>query len=504
MNHARILSLAIVAIFLGAAGIVSAGNAHVLGIFPPQTQNPDPSLSYGTGYSITYRHVDIRTNLSIASNNPLSQWTQTSTGAYVISVPPASVFSQYIQPTLTLQAEADSNAPPFGTEAYDAGDLSLNVTESIIFTPYSQYGVASPPVYLAHETRAVILVTSGSGYGLQDPVTFGAANMETNQSNSYGAMFGTVSVTFSITVSTFQATTGDFSLSYDHTFSNAVSGELYVFPGTGTLNVPNPQAVVIGNGNYTTLSGIINYGSYSLIIQGPNDFSKTVSLGNSTKLGQSWSYKFTPTQVGNYTVTLTNSVVQLNYHHVFGVTATMPQPTVVIDSSTSSGYITQGMQVNYTATMQFNTTLPVSFIINIWDGQSNQHSVNSAYQIEVNQQVHPAYNAASGIFSYNGSFIVNSEGVSAGYITVSVSGYYFNAATGQYLRSVNPGTVTIQVVPHHQPAPPGANYLGYIEAALVLGAGGAAAYFDPDTPAARYGIMGAAAVLALVLAGVVP
>ena len=502
MNHIRILSLVVVFIFLGTAGVVAGGNAHTLSLLPALSQNASPSLQHSEGYSIAYSHYTIRTNLSLASNNPLSQWSENSKGAYVISVPPGSDFSQYVQPTLTLQAEFDQNAVT--GEAYASGTMSLQVNETAIFTPYTSLGVAQTPVLLAHPSKDRSLSTSSSGYGPQLSLTFGSINIEYNSTQAYGAMYGILSFSYNITMQQFSETNGG-TMSVSHEFPDAVSGQEYVFPGTATLNTPNPQAVVVGNGNYTTISGTMNYGNYSLTINGPNGYSKTVSLGGSSRIGKPFSYQFVPTAVGNYTVTLTNSVVQLDYQNVFGVTATMPQPTVVVESSTASGYFTQGDVVNYTVTMNYQTSDPISFIINIWDGLANQHSVVSADQIAVNKEVKPSFNSSSGIFQYSGSFTVNSEGVSAGYITISASGYYFNAQTGQYLRSVNPGVATIQVSPHVSPAPvQSSSLIGYIEAALSLGAAGAAAYFDPDTPGAKFGIIGAGAILALVFMGVIP
>lgn len=505
-NPARIASYLLIFIFLGSAAFIGGSNAHLFSVLPGLQENATGSMSQSSGYSVGYSHYNFVFTLSIADSNPLSQWSSSNGNSYVISVPSGSTFSQYIQPHLTFYGEFDYHGS-FG-ETIGARTFTVTATETTTFTPYSAQGTPYNPITLARQTQNANYVTGSSGNGPQYQMQFKATTMNYNQTNQYNAMFGVIQVSVSV-----QLQSGTYTvwnpLQYtfgqiDQTQNGIVSGQMYVFPGTGTLNIPNPQSVVLGNGNYTTISGTMNYGHYWLAIGGPGGFLKNYDLGTSTGMGHHYSIQFVPPEIGNYTVVLSNSVVALDYQNVFGVNAVFNTPTIIIQTPSSSGYYNVNETIDYTVTLHQNTSLPVEFIINVWDGQSNQQTTNQAYQIIKNELVHPSMNLTTHQYQYSGSFEINTGGAAEGYVTITASAYYYSSTTNTYVRSVNPGVVTIEVSP---PVPPPVHishsYLGYLEGFGVLGLAGVAAYKDPETTGIKFGIIASAAILAAVLIGVI-
>lgn len=506
-SPARIASFIIIGLFLGSAGFIGGSNGHLFSILPGLQENTSGSVSASSGYSVSYYHYNFNFNLNIKDNNPLSQWTPSGANAYVISVPSGSTFSQYIQPSISVTGEFDYHGT-FG-EVYGQREFTIAYTETTSFTPYNQYGSAGNTITLAKDTENVPYTTGGSGYGPQETTQFSAVSINYNQTNQWNSMFGIITVSVGASISS-----GSYIVwnpleymlpSISQTQGSVVTGQIYSFPGTGTLNIPNPQAVVLGNNNYTTISGTMDYGTYTLVINGPGGFAKVYNLGTSTQMDKGFSVKFIPTQLGNYTVFLTNSVVNLRYQNLFGVSATFNQPSIIVNTNAGlSGYYKVNQTIHYTVTLSDNTTLPLTFIINVYDGQPNVQTTNQAYEIVTNEQVSPSYNSASHIWTYLGSFEINAGAGAMGYVTITASAFYHDSTTNEYVRSVMPGTATLEVAPPTPaPVPVSHSYLGYIEGIGVLAIAGVIAYIDPETTGIKLGIIASGAVLAMVLIGVI-
>ena len=91
-----------------------------------------------------------------------------------------------------------------------------------------------------------------------------------------------------------------------------------------------------------------------------------------------------------------------------------------------------------------------------------------------------------------------------GYVTITASAFYHDSTTNEYVRSVMPGTATLEVAPPTPaPVPVSHSYLGYIEGIGVLAIAGVIAYIDPETTGIKLGIIASGAVLAMVLIGVI-
>ena len=506
-SPARIISFVIIGLFLGSAAFVGGSNAHLFSVLPSLQQDTSGTISYVSGYSVSYYHYQFNFNMNIKDNNPLASWSPSNGNSYVISVPSGSVFSQYVQPSVSVQGEFDYHGT-FG-EVFGQRTFGITINAVYTFTPYSNYGSPGGTITLAKDSTTLQYTTGGSGQGSQMTAQFKAVNVDYNQTNQYNSMFGIIQVSYSVQLQSNSYTVWnplEYTLpSVDRSVNDVVSGQVYALPGTATLNIPNPQAVVLGNGNYTTISGTMNYGTYALTIDGPGGFQKVVDLGTSTSMNQAYSVKFIPTELGNYTVYLSNSVVDLDWQNIFGVSAIFNQPSIIVNTpAQASGYYKVGQTVNYTVTLNDNTTLGLSFIVNIYDGKPNTQTVNQAYVILSNTQFTPSYDSSTHIWTYHGSFEINAGAGAAGYVTITASAYYHDATNNEYVRSVNPGVVSLEVSsPTPSPPPVSNSYLGYIEGIGVLAVAGVIAYVDPETTGIKFGIIASAAILAAVLIGVI-
>lgn len=506
MNHIRMLSIGIVAIFLGASllAFITPSTFNQLGIQSSTLNNTQTYVSE-THTAVTFGNSwqdSISTSLNLqVQPNGAGQWYNGTTSAYVISVPSDSNanFIQSIQPSVTVKSVNTRYATNFfgSNVAWSQIDAqnSITYTEKVIYTPYSftgNYYGSSFQVGNTFTSSVQSINTPNSGtLGSQSPFDFPSYQANENATNFFNSQTGILEFEISANATFFQG-----SVSGDTQTLNMFA-EIYIVPGTGTLNPPTNVQL----GNSVMIKGTISYGDYSLLITSPTGTQTTKNIGQFTTLGKSFGISYTPVQLGKYKVELYNSVVGLTETQFFSASTLLPTPQVLINTaSSSSGYYVQGQEISYTVDMSYNQSLPIQFELYIWVGAENSQPTSGSGNYLTDGTLHSAKDI-NGNYQFNGSFIIPANGKAAGAITVEAYAYYSNASS--LLVSKNPGVTQIQVgASTHHVTPTSGFMLGkFLVALSVIIIGGVAAYFDPDTINMRVLVFVSSLVFALVYYG---
>lgn len=467
----RMVSIGVIVALLAVSGLSYAAP----GLFQfgeSLSQHADGIMTQSFGYSIYYSHSAFYFNLSLADNNPLSTWSPTTSNAYVISVPSGSLFSQTLTPSVTIQGEYDTNQL-FG-EAYTADTFQITIYANMTFIPYANGVPSGSLVNIGHYIATPTYNTVTSGVGSPITVALQAVSMNLNQSNSYNAMNGIVEESIDVSISSSTANSGLTSAFPPEHQNNVAYAEIYVFPGTGSLNQPNTVQV----NNPVTISGTTSYGDYYLLITTPSGSQTTIKLGQTTTLSHKFSQSYTPQELGKYTVSLVNSVVQLTTTQIFSVSVVLPTPTIqVLTPSPSSGYYSTGQTINYHVDMVYSSSLPIQFNLYIYAASSGNQPPQSSSQW-ISYDIYVKATNSNGLYSYNGTFTIPSAAEQTSAVTILAYATY--TASNGSLYASNP--VHAQISVGHTTPPVHGSAKGNLLLAIgVLLASLVVAVVNPDT-----------------------
>lgn len=474
----RMVSLAIILIFF-TGSMVSIADPGLLQIGSSGLSN-DMSVTVQRSVNFlgsTEVGATITGTISFSTQNPLSVWSASNGNSYVISVPSSANFFQSAQLNWEYST-AMGSYPNYGINGFQ-------IWETVLYESYNE----NSQHYMQWETQY-----NGSGETLTNinnvlaPQNFPAFDFNMNSSSApYYSQYGVYKFEFQ-----WQINDGWNGASGWHALP-ALYAEVYVMPGTGSLN---PPATVQIN-NPVSITGTLSYGSYYLLVTAPDGSQQTIQLGESQSISTSFSKSYTPTQLGKYKVELVNSVVQLTTTQFFSASIVLPTPTILVTTPASSGYYTVGEQVTYTVNLQYNSTIPLQFNLYIWSGVLNQQPNSGSGQfIDENIFVTPTHSGTQ--YTYNGTFVIPQNALQTGAVSILAYATY-TASNGTFYAS-NPAKAQISVG-HTTTSSTGLNWLSIVEGVAIFFIGIILAIVIPDTVPMRILIVGSGVVFALSISG---
>lgn len=480
---ARKISVISILIFFALAGI-SVAQPNLLQIGSQSLSNN--LTSSDTQSSLGLTGSTWNNQITFSDSNPVSVW-QSSGSPYVISVREGSLFSQNanLKGTISVSVSSYLNYGVNWLKYWETVDYkSLNPNSPHYLTWENEY------------TSSVITYTTsdgGRGFSGSFPITYSSFDFNKNSSTApYFSQYGIYR--FSLN---WQINDGWNGASNTQTLTPTYA-EVYIVPGTGTINTPSNVLV----GNPITLSGTMNYGSYYLLITAPGGSQKTIPLGVSSQLDKSWTTSYTPETLGKYHVELVNSVVNLAETQFFSASALFPTPQIqVLTVADSSGYYSVGEKIDYKIIMNYNVNLPVQFNVYIWSGVLGQQPTSGSGEYIVdNAYVTASFN--NGTYTYDGSFIIPNNALQTQSISIIAYGYY--ATSGNLTVSKNPAEVQISVgTPTHKVLSKGTNLMAIVEAIAITLVGLIIAILNPDLIPWRIVTVISAVISAMIIYGAV-
>ncbi len=476
----KTLSIAVIVIFI-ILGMVAVTVPSMASITSTPLNNNDTYAKIWAGSSGAY--ISVAESIAV-SPNPIQDeiWTPGATNVYVISVPKGNIFSQSIIPQLEW-----SNPSKPGWS--DLTNWYINGTVSY---EYSQYDYSTGSFEQAvtigqGNLTASGIFQSGSGYVAITPGSFPVEWNVTPQ-NDINSAFGilTVKMHAIYTVETSVAgLTGNV-----YTGSGTVFAQIYVVPGTSTIN---PIRTVFA-GQKVYITGTTWYGDYNLIIRNPsgvvvyNNTLPSLTTPYPNDFNVSWQ---TPTGVyGEYTVEVYNYVVQTSQEQFFSVakytgTASgfLPNPIITVSSpGTLSGVYRPGTLVTYTIQEQFSQTqtIPntVYFNVNIWVGSASEEPPASS-GAWISYNMNDSGTLSGKTFTYTGSFVVPYS-ASGNYITIDVVAVGLNTTTGGTIWYASQPVTYELSIGNTPPPPPVTHMYAIFEIIGFVVAGLVSSYLLPD------------------------
>jgi hypothetical protein len=392
-----------------------------------------------------------------------TQWSNDPTGVYSVSVPSGALATEAgVSPqstTATIQIRYYVN----GVEQTGSTNAEFTVDVAALYESTSGYQNFEIP-YNGGGGQTVYQFTATDTGSYTTPAWF----FDQNATNSFNSMSGIVN--FGVNIAFTQAGT-------NYKMPNMYAQQ-YVVPGTGTFNLPSQTAQV---GQQTNISGTMNYGTYALQITSPTGQQQTVNLGSNAKLNTPFNYGFTPTQLGIYTVVLTNTMVGLTQTQLISVKQLLTQaPTIVIKTTTSTGYYLNGQTINFEIIEPQNGTNLANpeFNLLIYNGNQEPVSGTGNFYIDGNVQA----TLTNGNYTYSGSFTINPNGQALGTISIVAtfitSGYSAGSQATHISIRVGYQSVTVPT------------YLAYEIGIIALIAAGLVAGFDRTDLILRYAVFG--------------
>lgn len=482
MNGKRIIALLTMAILLGMTGVAIAHPSSFQAVaLPGLEDNSIGSASVsitsggilGIGATTTTYQVFVGMNLVQSAGTPL-QWSTNPGTVYSVSVPSSSLTTE-------------TGVSPQSTQV-EITPLTFEQNGQVVSNPYNQIVIAN---YVAKAVYIPVDATSGqegtpivmkTWTGTTDTVN--GANLpsfafDKNTTNApYYSMSGIMQFTL------------DLSANFNGTSFNwpQLYAEQYVVPGMGTFNSPSQT---VGGGKPVTISGTVNYGTFALQITGPNGTNTIVNLGNFASYNNPFSYTFTPSQLGIYTVVLSNSMVGLTQTQVINVkNLLITPPTIIIDTTTKTGFYSNGQTVKFTLIEAANGSqiTGAQFNLLIYNGVTEPLSGSGDYYY--NQNVPATY--SNGNYTFSGQFTINPNGQALGKITIVAT-----LVSNSYQIGSPPSSLTISVGYNNYHPP---TYLMDEIGIAGLIAAGLVTAFDRDP--LRWGVLISGVIMFAVFLGV--
>ena len=417
-------------------------------------------------------------------------WVPGTTSVYVISVPYDSQFSQNVITYLSI------------TKTVESGQWTnwvLNTTLNVEYQPFDEstnsYSSIINNVYTSY-------LSEGGKFGnTVNNAQVGTFNVNLNFTQpNLNAMYGIL--TFKLNYVFHAMTTVGGYVSGYTTSTFSTYAQMYVVPGTGSLNQAIPSTVIQGHTFYMT--GQTWFGSYHLSLFSPQGVQvENISIPQNDLFNRSYTLS-SDAPVGIWHVQLYNSIVELlqvtiltvdAYHGVGGNNGYIPTPNVVLSKpSNPSGYYDVGQMVNVNVYDTIQPNMTVSFLISVWIGSQSQQPITGSsnyidYEINDSALVHDFKN-----YTYSFEFVIPSS-ASNSPITISVraeavnsSGYFGSL---QNIQTISVGYLT--------PPPGHSNLIYYLEIIGFLVAGLIAAYVVPDDILMKFGVFGSAGLAALMV-----
>ena len=391
-----------------------------------------------------------------------TQWSNDPTGVYSVSVPSGALATE-------------AGVSPQSTTVVVQIRYYINGVEQTAINANDEFGIQISAFYEGAAGAQAYYIPYNGGNGQTvyyvggtdtGSYTSPAFSFDQNATNQYNSMSGIVS--FQVGVGWKQGSS----------YAQYMYAQQYVVPGTGTFNLPSQTAQV---GQQTNISGTMNYGTYALQITSPTGQQQTVNLGSNAKLNTPFNYGFTPTQLGIYTVVLTNTMVGLTQTQLISVKQLLTQaPTIVIKTTTSTGYYLNGQIINFEIIEPQNGTNLANpeFNLLIYNGNQEPVSGTGNFYIDGNVQA----TLTNGNYTYSGSFTINPNGQALGTISIVAtfitSGYSAGSQATHISIRVGYQSVTVPT------------YLAYEIGIIALIAAGLVAGFDRTDLILRYAVFG--------------
>lgn len=426
-------------------------------------------------------------SIGMATNNPLQVWSPNNQNDYVIAVKPGSDFMQNAQVTANISIVHHLSGY---IEAVDY----LSVQENVYYMSLNSNSQHYNSWYLEYTSPMQKFMNQGTGIYTHyaKSVNFPVYNFNVNSSSApYYVQDGIYK--FSVTFNVHYSLNGGITWANDPMTCYA---ETYVVPGAGTVTPPSTVQV----NHAVTISGTTDYGDYYLLITSPTGTQNQIPIGKTTGIDVPFHKSFTPTQLGKYTVTLVNSVVEFSTTQFFSASIVLPTPTIqVITPTSGSGYYAVGQSINYHITLAYTTKMPLQFNLYIYAGEYNQEPVASASSQWITENVYVPATFNGNYYSYNGTFVIPSSGEQTSAVTIL--GYAtYTAANGSVYAS-NSFHQTISV--GHKAPSSGGNSYGNLALALIIGVVSIViAVMNPDTVPMKITIIVMGVVSSLIVYGV--
>ncbi len=483
----KALSIAIIIVFI-VLGMIIVAVPALTSITSTPLNNNDTYAKVWAGTSGS--SINIAETIAVSPNPTQAEiWTPGATNVYVISVPKGNIFSQSIVPQLEW---SNPSKPGWST-------LTNWYINGTVKYEYSQYDFStgsfepSTTIGQGNMTASGIFQT-GSGYAGIIPGSFPVEWNITPQ-NDINSAFGILTVKMQVLY--LVETSFDGFISNVYVGNSTVFAQIYVLPGTSTINPV--KTVFAGQDVYIT--GTTWYGDYNLIIRNPsgavvyNDSLPSLTTPYPNDFNVTWQ---TPTGVyGEYTVEVYNYIVQTSQEQFFSVakysgTASgfLPKPTITVSSpGTLYGVYRPDTSVTYTIQEQFlqNQSIPntVYFNVNIWVGSASEEPPASS-GAWISYNMNDSGTLSGRTFTYTGSFVIPYV-ASGNYITIDVVAVGLNtSSSGTVWYASQPVTYELSVGNTPPPPPPPVNHeyamleiVGFILAGLVT------SYLLPDDVLAK-------------------